>query len=153
MLDEDIMKKLFYYCLKRTGSRYDAEDLSSEISLEILTMLNRGYEPVNFNAWLWTVAKAKYAAWAKNKRMLYENAVIGDISDIVFAPRNEDVCDDLITDGEISLMRRELAVISKEYREITVAYYIENKKISDIAKAFDMPEGTINASYTNQENI
>jgi len=41
MLDGENLKKLFYYCLKRTGNRIHAEDLSGDIALEILTMLNK----------------------------------------------------------------------------------------------------------------
>jgi RNA polymerase sigma factor (sigma-70 family) len=143
MLDSDILKKLFYYCLKRTGNREIAEDLSGDISLEILTMLNRGYKPENFNAWLWTVAKAKYAVWVKNKKMLYDNIIVGSVSSISNKSSDENIEYDLIKNEELLLLRRELAIMSKDYREITVAYYIENKKISDIAKQVNLPEGTI----------
>lgn len=143
MLDGKKLMALFYYCLKRTGNREAAEDLSSEISLEILKMLNRGYTPVNFNAWMWTVAKAKYAAWAKSKKTLYENVIIGDISNIVNIVSDDDVERAVIKEEDIRLLRRELAIMSKEYREITVAYYIDNKKISEISKKINMPEGTV----------
>jgi len=143
MLDSEKLKKLFYYCLKRTGNREIAEDLSSDISLEMLTMLNRGYKPENFNAWMWTVAKAKYATWVKNKKIRYENVIIGDISNIVNIFSEDNIEADVVKEEERRLLRRELAIMSKEYREITVAYYIENRKISDISKKVNMPEGTV----------
>ena len=30
---DEYMEKVFYFCLKKTGSRQEAEDLSSDISL------------------------------------------------------------------------------------------------------------------------
>lgn len=143
MLDDEILKKLFYYCLKRTGNRQYAEDLSGDISLEILTMLHRGYKAENFNAWLWTVAKAKYAGWVKNKKNSSENFIGEDISDNLYITSDENLENDIIKKEEIILLRRELAIMSREHREITVAYYIENKKISDISKTVGLPEGTI----------
>ena len=145
MLDSENLKKLFYYCLKRTGNRETAEDLSSDISLEILTMLNRGYKPENFYAWMWTVARAKYAAWVKTKKTRYENVIIGDIAniDIISDNIDDNIETKFVKEEEMRLLRRELSIMSKEYREITVAYYIENRKIADIAKNVNMPEGTI----------
>lgn len=143
MLDNERLKKLFYYCLKRTGNREYAEDLSGDISLEILTMLNRGYKPENFNAWMWTVAKAKYARWVKNKQISSYAIANWDISDYTDISSGENIENNIVREEEIHLLRRELALMSREYREITVAYYIENKKISDISKAVNLPEGTI----------
>lgn len=148
MFDGDTLKKLFYYCLKRTSDREQAEDLSSEITLEMLNMLNRGYQPMNFHAWMWTVARAKYSLWAKQKSRslsasveMYENE---ELKDSETSPE-----DMIIKNEEMNLLMRELSILSREYREITVAYYIDNMKISDISKAVALstgvvlPEGTI----------
>ena len=143
MLDNEILKKLFYYCLKRTGNREDAEDLSGDISLEVLTMLNRGYKPENFYAWLWTVARAKYANWVKKKMISSQVVTSVDIFDNSYISSYEDVEEHIVRKEEISLLRRELSIMSREYREITVAYYIDNQKISDISRAVNLPEGTI----------
>ena len=40
-------------------------------------------------------------------------------------------------------MRRELALISKEYREILASFYIDDKKVSQISREFNLPEGTV----------
>jgi len=106
-------------------------------------MLHRGYKPENFDAWMWSVARAKYASWAKNKKFLSQNVISGDISDNIHIASGEEVESEVIKKEEIHLLRRELSIMSREYREITVAYYIENKKISDISKAVGLPEGTV----------
>ena len=152
MLDEETLKKLFYYCLKRTGNREQAEDLSGDISLEILAMLNRGYKAENFNAWMWTVAKAKYAGWAKSKNISSKNIINADISDNENLSSYENIENDILHREDLYLLRRELAIMSREYREITVAYYIDNQKISDISKTVKLPEGTIKRKLSESRN-
>ena len=39
---ENYWKKLFYFCLKKTGNNVEAEDLTQDIALQIITALNRG---------------------------------------------------------------------------------------------------------------
>lgn len=39
---ENYMEKLFYFCLKKTGNNVEAEDLTQDIALQIITALNRG---------------------------------------------------------------------------------------------------------------
>lgn len=42
---ENYMEKLFYFCLKKTGSNAEAEDLTQDIALNIITALNKGTVP------------------------------------------------------------------------------------------------------------
>ena len=48
----DYMEKVFYFCLRRTGDAYEAEDLTSDISLSILSALRGGAIPRHFPAWV-----------------------------------------------------------------------------------------------------
>ena len=45
---ENYVEKIFYFCLKKTGSVYDAQDLSSDITVNILQSLNKGIIPVSY---------------------------------------------------------------------------------------------------------
>ena len=137
MIDNELLKKVYYYCLRRTGDVHDAEDLAGEIVLEALTMLTGGYSPTNFYAWIWTVAKVKYANWVKKQQLFADELNEED------AISDDNIEDTIVNEETLNLLRRELSVLSKEYREITVAYYIDNKKISDIAQAVNLPDGTV----------
>ena len=46
---ESYMEKLFYFCLKKTGSHTEAEDLTQDIALQIITALNKGTIPTSFS--------------------------------------------------------------------------------------------------------
>ena len=49
---ENYMEKLFYFCLKKTGNNTEAEDLTQDIALQIVTALNKGTIPTNISAYL-----------------------------------------------------------------------------------------------------
>ena len=61
---KEFVEKIYYFCLKKTGNVQEAEDLSSEIAVEILTALGKGTIPAHFEAWVWTIARNRYAKWA-----------------------------------------------------------------------------------------
>ncbi len=44
--------KIFYFCLRGCGDPHDAEDLSSDIALCVLSQLSKGIVPNNFSAWV-----------------------------------------------------------------------------------------------------
>lgn len=50
---ESYMQKLFYFCLKKTGSNEEAEELTQDIAVNVLTALNNGMIPTSFSAWVW----------------------------------------------------------------------------------------------------
>lgn len=137
------LNKIFYYALKKTSSRQEAEDLSAEISLEVIKALLMGSDPKNFHAWVWKVARNRYSRWAIKNHIKIESVSGEDIDlydDIPDAETPENKC---ILSEQLYLLRRELSLIAKEYRDIVVAFYIEDKKIGEIAKELGLPVGTV----------
>ena len=142
---EDYMEKIFYFCLKRTGNVCDAEDLSSDISMNVLSALSRGTVPSRFSAWVWRMAKHRYSVWAYKKRKRSEAVTGSDIGDYELEDTSGSVEDAWIRSEELSLLQRELAFISSDCRSILVAYYIEDTPIKKIAASLTLPEGTVQA--------
>ena len=64
---EEYLKKLFYFSLKKTGNESDADDLTEDIAEAVLSALNRGAEPENFDAWVWTVARNRWNRYARRR--------------------------------------------------------------------------------------
>ena len=48
----EYLDKIFYFCLRKCGNPHDAEDLASEISLCVLSELDRGTVPDAFSGWV-----------------------------------------------------------------------------------------------------
>ena len=135
---ENYMEKLFYFCLKKTGSHTEAEDLTQDIALQILTALNKGTIPTSFSAWLWQIARNRYSVWAKEKHNRNESVTGFDIGDYEIEDESENILDEMIHTEQMALLRRELAFIKNDYRNIVVAYYIENKSVRDIASSLSI---------------
>lgn len=78
---EHYMEKLFYFCLKRTGNSDEAENLTQDIALNIISALSKDTIPVSFSAWVWQIARNCYSAWANKKHKHTESVTSSDISD------------------------------------------------------------------------
>ena len=150
---ESYVEKIFYFCLKKTGNPNDADDLTQDIVFQIIMALNKGTIPNNFSAWVWQIARNRYSVWAKEKHNQSESVTGVDIYDCEIEDANESVSDELIHSEQMALLRRELAFIKSDYRNIVVAYYIENKSIRDIASALSLSESAVKQRLFRARNI
>jgi len=139
---KEFVEKIYYFCLKKTGNVQEAEDLSSEISVEILNALHKGIVPEFFEGWVWTIARNRYAKWADRKRKRGENENFEEDALMQYAT-GENLEEEYVKGEQLQEMRRELALIAAEYREILVAFYIQDESVSTIAKRLSIPEGTV----------
>ena len=152
-LIHDYAEKLFYFCLKKTSNNYAAEDLASDILLNIITALEKGIVPEHFSAWVWQIARNRYSVWAAKKHK--QNAVesTADIWTLEIEDRTTVPEEVLLHEDQLRLLRREMSFISSNYRDILVAYYFKSIKISDIAQSLNLPEGTVMSKLHRARNI
>ncbi len=150
---ENYMEKLFYFCLRKTGNSTEAEDLTQDIALTILTALNKGTIPKNFSAWVWQIARNRYAVWADKKHKRAESVTGTDVGEYEIADDSESTLEKMIREEQLSLLRRELAFIEREYRCIVVAYYIENKSVRDIAASLSLSVPAVKQRLYRARNI
>ncbi len=140
---ENYIEKLFYFCLKKTGNNVEAEDLTQDIALQIITALNRGAIPTRFSAWVWQIARNRYSVWATVKHNRNESVTGSDIGDYEVEDESKSILDEIIHTEQTALLRRELAFIKSDYRNIVVAYYTESKSVRDIASSLSLSISTV----------
>ena len=150
---ENYMEKLFYFCLKKTGSHIEAEDLTQDIALQIITALNKGTIPTSFSAWVWQIARNRYSVWANEKHNRNESVTGSDIGDYEIEDESENILDEMIHTEQMALLRRELAFIKSDYRNIIVAYYIENQNVREIAESLSLPTNTVKSRLLRARQI
>ena len=150
---ENYMEKLFYFCLKKTGSHIEAEDLTQDVALQIITALNKGTIPASFSAWVWQIARNRYALWAKKKHSRNELVTGDHIEDYEIENESENFIDEMIHSEQLALLRRELAFIKSDYRNIVVAYYIEDKSVREIASSLSLSESTVKSKLFRARQI
>lgn len=150
---EAYMEKIFYYCLKKVGSTAEAEDLSSDIMLNIIDAISRNGYPDKLSAYIWKIARNRYSVWAQNKRVMRNTVLNDDISAFELTDK-KDFFNELLYEENISLMRRELAFTLSDYRSILIAHYIDNRSIKDIAEALKIPQSTVKTKlYRCRKNL
>lgn len=140
---EKYMEKLFYFCLRKTDSRAEAEDLTQDIALNIITALEKGTVPTAFSAWVWRIAHNRYSAWADDKHRRAASVTGSDVYDCEIIDDNPGTLDEMIHNEQMALLRRELAFIKSIYRDIVVAYYIDDRSIRDIAASMSLSESAV----------
>ncbi len=149
----DYMEKVFYFCLKKTGCPSAAEELCSDISLAVIAALRKGVRPESFAAWVWQVARNRHADYAESRRRSRERSAGEDISEYELEDGSEHFEDRLIREEELRLIRRELAFISSDYRDILTAFYIEDRSLKDISRSLNLPENTVKSRLFRARKI
>ena len=150
---ENYMEKIFYFCLKKTGNHIEAEDLTQDIALQIITALNKGTIPTSFSAWVWQIARNCYSVWAKENHNRNKSATGSDIGDYEIEDECENTLEEMVRTEQVDLLRRELAFIKSDYRNIVVAYYIENKNVREIAESLSLSTNTVKSRLLRAREI
>lgn len=138
---EQFLEKIFYFSLRKTGNEHDAEELASEISVEVLSSLKRGAQPRSFQAWVWQIARNRWARWIRERRGTPVSAM-EDIDGLPL-PGDEDVEQSAVTADELRRMRRALAFIRSDFRTLLVDHYFNEKSVTAIARELNLPVGTV----------
>ena len=129
---EENMKTIFAYALSRVSNKDEAEDLASDIILAILNSASKLKNDDALFGYVWAIANNTYKKYLhKRNRHSHIELDENEVENIV---SNEDFVDQICKSEQINELRRELSLLSKEYRECTVAYYIDGlscKEVSD----------------------
>ncbi len=132
------METLFYFCLRKTGNADEAAELSQDIAVSALDAIHHGAKIDYLPGWFWQIARNRYARWADRRHKRRNSTAESDITTYELADSDGDLSDAMVRTEELSILRRELAFVRREYREILVAYYLENRPIRDIASSLSL---------------
>lgn len=125
---EENMKTIFAYALARVSDKADAEDLASEIIIAILQSESKIKDPNAFYGFVWGIAANTCKSFLR-KRQRHSH---GELDETV--PCTDGVLENICAKEEINALRRELTLLSKEYRECTLAYYFDGLSCAETAK-------------------
>ena len=136
---QSYIEPLFAIAVRKCEHITDAEDLVQETILAALTYLSEG-KTIEFpEAWLKTVLERKYCDLMRRK---YRQSA-AQLTDLADAEAAGDLVSNLIRREEEVCVRREVALLSKTYRDIVARYYFYGKSVKEIAEKTGIPEGTV----------
>ncbi len=146
LLDQKLLDSLYGWCYSRTSGSAEAQELCSDITFAIVKSANRApdAEIENAFAFIWQTARRVYADFAEKKRLTSGRTYHGD-ADLAMAniaDEGDDRTDE--DDGEaLSLILHRIAFLSRIYREVMIAFYLDGLPVAEIAKQQNTSEGAI----------
>lgn len=122
------------WCIARTTTRQDAEDLAQDVLLAMLESAPNLHDEGAFYAFMWGVARNVYRQWAIRRSNRRECELIDSAFEQYFP-----------TDApeDIALLRRELTLLSHQYREAAILYYVRGMKTAEIARALSISQSMV----------
>ena len=122
------------WCIARTPTLQDAEDLAQDVLLAMLESAPNLREEGAFYGFMWGVAGNVYRQWAKGKARRRE-------CELTEAAYEQEFPADAPED--VALLRRELTLLSRRYREAAVLYYVRGMKTAEIAQALSVSRSMV----------
>ena len=130
------LNSLFAFSLSRLFDKSQAEDLTHEIVCEVLKSAPNLRNEKAFFGFMWKIAENTFKRFIRNKSKsetgLDEAVIIGSFLN---TPEME-----YCADEELNLLRRELSLMSAQYREVTIEYYINGKSCVEISELFGVSQ-------------
>lgn len=134
-------KPIYGFALKRCASLQDAEDLAQEIVLKVFKALSVRDDIESMDKFIWTVAHNTLSNYYRdNAKGVFGNPV-EELADTLASDTN--VLQDILAKEDKKRLHKEIAYLSKQQRQIVIAYYYEGKKQEEIAKELEIPTGTV----------
>jgi RNA polymerase sigma-70 factor (ECF subfamily) len=137
-LYERYRQPLYRYCLARSASSHEAEDLVSEVFLKAMESLARYRDQgLPFIAFLYRVARnAAIDRTRKDKG--------SSLFEMTIDPRSSvDVEGDAARASEMDMVLGALRKIKPEYREVILLRFVEGYSAADVAKLLDKAEKAV----------
>ena len=137
----EVSKTIYRYCIARTPTREEAEDLSQDILYELVKSSGNIRDENAFYGFMWGVADNVYKQWCR-KRARRQYSKLSELTDDIPAEEEPYSFDD-DREGDIYRLRRELALLSEQHRHATVLYYIHRKPCAEIAELLSISESMV----------
>lgn len=135
--------KLFFYCLKKCKDRNDAEELSSQVILEVLIAINNNRKINDLESYIFSIANNQYNKLIKKKVNIREHEVNLEKTIIESYASDETIKEKIFEDETYNNIRIQIQTLSSEYLYILYGYYVEDKTLQTISNEMRIPLGTV----------
>lgn len=137
IISEELIENTYLFCRKRIQDSEAAKDLSQDIILCAIAAIRSGKSFTDFYGWYWKMARNKYADYLTARKNLPVELNMGVASDI------PEPIEALISEEEISALNYSLSRLSSINRETVIRYYLKEQTVEEIARALNIPVGTV----------
>ena len=127
------IKKIYGFSLTKTKSIDFAEELSSRIVFEVYKALLKSDNVHNVDGYVYRIANNVYARFVSEE--MNNNALLE--KPLFQTEKSHD------KEESYTLLRKEIAYLSKIQREIIILHYFDNLKLKDISERLSLTLGTV----------
>lgn len=137
VFEQEMIPKIYGFCRAKLNTPEDAEDLSQDICLEVLQTIHRGKRIENLNAFVWSVSNHMFYNWLRKKK----HGTTAYLSELIVSEEN--IEREYILREQKQLLRRELALMSGNYRRAVVMHYFDGMTCEEIGRVLGKRAGTV----------
>ncbi len=140
-LIDEYAKKIFGFAFSKLHDFHKAEDLSQEILTQLFANSTQEKDIQNMNAFIYRVCQYTWAKYLRGNKRHWQ--AMGDMSVFEHLQSEDNTEQTLINKETIKQLRQEIAYLSRQRREILIAYYYDNLSSDQIAAALCVPASTV----------
>jgi len=131
--------KVYRFVLRLVGDACKAEDVVSEVFLDVWRQADRFEGRSQVSTWILAIARFKALTVRRQRRDApLDNALVESIADYADDP---EVCAQKNDEG--ALLRTCIAQLSADHREVIDLVYYHGKSVEEAAEILDVPRNTV----------
>lgn len=126
---------IYGYAFSKLYNKDNVDELTSEIVYEIISSAHNLQNEDAFWGYAWKIAENTFRRFIRKTELVAQTTEPAEENMGVYVSSPEEEYIQRETENEeLYLLRRELSLLKKTHREVCVAYYVDNKSCSQIAK-------------------
>ena len=133
-------KKILGFAYEKTGNSYEAEDLASEIIVQLLVCIDKETDIEHLSSFVYTVCHYTWSKYLRSNKKHWNHAGIDEVENLAAET-------DTMLEAENKLMyeklRKAISTFAKTQREIIIMHYYENKSTAEISRILGISDSTI----------
>jgi len=130
---------IYRWLLRLVGNEATAEDLLSEVFLDVWRQADRFQARSSVSTWLMAIARFK----ALSARRVREDAELDETIEATVADSADDPEVMLEKKSRDALVRKAVTTLSPEHREVIDLVYYHEKSVDECAQILGVPSGTV----------
>ena len=133
-IDNELIEKLYGFCYARTNDSYEAQDLCSDILYALIKTAAGEGEIRDLYGFIWRVARNVYADFSEKRRRETDARISDDPDEILSGIAAEEDEEEDDTEQLLRAVYRRISYLTRAYREVMIAFYIDGKSTAQVAK-------------------
>ena len=143
--EDEYLPKIYGFCRMKLGAGDNAgevEDLAQDIAYEVLRAIHNGKEIRDLGAFVWSVSNHVFCNLLRRKTRRGEVSCV-PLEDGYPVADDEDIQADYMLKEQLSLLRRELAMMTGNYRTAVILHYFDGLSCEEIGQRLGRSTGTV----------